>query len=508
MVKDWAMSVTTHPSAVRSSLVPVMAALAAGTLLFGLLFLPECRAAVGVWLASTAYGHCFLVLPMAAYLVWDRRDSLRGLQPLPTPAFAVLAVPAALAWFAAERLGIMEGRQLAALAGLEVLFLTLLGWRMFLALSGPLLFLVFLVPFGAFITPALQSFTAGFIAAGLHLLGIPAYITELTIEISAGSFYVAEACAGLRFLIAAVAFGVFYALLNYRSPGRRVAFIAASIIVPILANGVRALGIVVLGNVLGSAEAAAADHVIYGWGFFSVVMLLLVAAGMPWRQAPVAAAPWQPGLPLRMGPLWPAVAVFVVCAAGPAAAALLNQRGAPARTTAAPALATPPGCVLGGTLPAGDGEVRTAYQCDGRTVTVTVVTLPYRAPPDQLQRERTRLAIPPGAEDTALSPLRTAPPDSGRWSLFDSREPDLIAGISAWVDGAPAEGGLAGRLRLAWDSLHGPSHLPLLMAVVPTTNERATASDRQRAKELIGRFVEAQRGLTAAVADATRVSGR
>ena len=217
-----------------------MAALAVGTLLFGLLFLPECRAAVGVWLVSTAYGHCFLVLPMAAYLVWDRRESLRGLQPRPTPAFALLAVPAAAAWFAAERLGIMEGRQLAALAGLEVLFLTLLGRRVFLALSGPLLFLVFLVPFGAFITPALQSFTAGFIAAGLHLLGIPAYITDLTIEISAGSFYVAEACAGLRFLVAAVAFGVFYALLNYHSPGRRLAFIAASIVVPIVANGARA----------------------------------------------------------------------------------------------------------------------------------------------------------------------------------------------------------------------------------------------------------------------------
>ena len=508
MVKDWAMSVTTHSAAARSTLVPVMTALAAGTLLLGLLFLPECRAAVGVWLASTAYGHCFLVLPMAAYLVWDRRDSLRGLQPRPTPAFAVLAVPAALAWFAAERLGIMEGRQLAALAGLEVLFLTLLGWRMFLAVSGPLLFLVFLVPFGAFITPALQSFTAGFIAAGLHLLGIPAYITELTIEISAGSFYVAEACAGLRFLIAAVAFGVFYALLNYRSPGRRVAFIAASIIVPILANGVRALGIVVLGNVLGSAEAAAADHVIYGWGFFSVVMLLLVAAGMPWRQAPVTAGPRQPGLPIHVGPLWPALAVFSICTAGPAAAALLNQRGAPARTAAAISLAPPPGCMPGAMLPAADGEVRTAYQCDGRSLTVTIVTLPYRAPPDQLQRERTRLAIPLGAEDTAVSQLRAAPPGSGRWSLFESREPDLIAGISAWVDGLPAEGGLTGRLRLAWDSLHGSSHLPLLMAVIPSINERATASDRQRAKDLIGRFVAAQAGLTAAIADATRVAAK
>ncbi|HEY0206218.1 MAG TPA: exosortase A [Acetobacteraceae bacterium] len=502
------MSVTTHPAAVRSTFMPVMAAMAAGTLLFGLLFLPECRAAVGVWLVSTAYGHCFLVLPMAAYLVWDRRDSLRGLQPRPTLGFAVLAVPAAAAWFAAERLGIMEGRQLAALAGLEILFLALLGRRMFLALSGPLLFLVFLVPFGAFITPALQSFTAGFIAVGLHLLGIPAYVTDLTIEISAGSFYVAEACAGLRFLVAAVAFGMFYALLNYHSPGRRVAFIAASIVVPILANGVRALGIVVLGNVLGSAEAAVADHIIYGWGFFSVVMLLLVAAGMPWRQPPLAAPPSQPLQVLPAFPLWPALAVIGICAAGPAAAALLNQRSAPSRIAAILALASPPGCMPGKALSAVDGQVRTEYRCeDGRNLIVTIVVLPYLAPPDQLQHERTRLAISPGAEDTAVSPLRSASPASGRWSVYENRDPDLIVGVSAWVNGAPAEGGLAGRMRLAWDSLHGSSHLPLLMAVAPSLIGHSTAADRQRAKDLIGTFVNAQQDLTSAVADATKIAG-
>ena len=166
------MSVTTHPAALRSNLLPAMATLAGGVLLLILLFLPECRAALGVWLSSTAYGHCFLVLPMALYLAWDRRNSLHGLQPRPTLAFAWLTVPLMLAWFVAERLGIMEGRQLAALAALEVLFLSVLGPRLFRALSGPLLYLVFLVPFGAFVTPALQSFTAGFIGVGLAVLGI------------------------------------------------------------------------------------------------------------------------------------------------------------------------------------------------------------------------------------------------------------------------------------------------------------------------------------------------
>ena len=305
-----------------------------------------------------------------------------------------------------------------------------------------------------------------------------------------------------------MAFGVFYALLNYHSPGRRIAFIAASIVVPILANGVRALGIVVLGNVLGSAEAAVADHIIYGWGFFSVVMLLLVAAGMPWRQAPLVAPPLQPAPVLPGWPLWPVVAVVGICAAGPAAAALLNQRSATSATAATLALAPPSGCVPGDALPAADGQVRTGYRCeDGRDLTVTVIVLPYLAPPDLLQRERNRLAIPPGAEDTAVSPIRSASPSNGRWSVFESREPDLIVGISAWVNGVPAEGGLAGRMRLAWDSLHGSSHLPILMAVAPSLSGHSTAADRQRAKDLIGKFINAQQNLTSAVADATKTTG-
>ena len=45
-----------------------------------------------------------------------------------------------------------------------------------------------------------------------------------------------------------------YACLMYRSTGRRVGFVIASILVPIIANGFRALGIVLLGHVLGSAQ--------------------------------------------------------------------------------------------------------------------------------------------------------------------------------------------------------------------------------------------------------------
>ena len=490
------MSATTSLSSLRATFAPVAGVLTVGVAVLGALFFPEVQAAVSVWLASTAYGHCFLILPMALYLAWDRREALAGLQAQPSLRFALLAVPVAGAWFAAERLGIMEGRQIAAVAGLEVLFLAVLGWRLFRTLAGPLLYLFFLVPFGAFITPALQGFTAGFIRVGLHVLGIPAYITNLTIEISAGTFYVAEACAGLRFLIAAVAFGVFYALLNYRSPGRRAVFIAASIVVPILANGVRALGIVVLGNILGSAEAAAADHIIYGWGFFSVIMLLLVVGGMPWREPP--ALP-RPGAARRMGsigPLWPALAACVLCAAGPAMAGLLSRGMAPGQFAAVPVLAPPPGCSAGAAGPAVTDQAVVRYQCGAGGFNVTVSIFPAPSTPAQLARECARLTIPAAAEDTETMALATADPDNGQWALVESKTPDGLVAFATWVGGAPARGGLAGRLHQAVDSLIGPGFAPVLITAAPDAPGRIGAAERARLVALLRGFVDAQHGLT------------
>ena len=391
---------------------PILLALTVGSVALGLVFLPECRAAVSVWTKSTAYGHCYLVAPIAAYLVWDRRDSLRGLAPAPNPALALIGLPLPLAWFAAERMGIMEGRQLVAVAFLELLFLVILGWRLFRAVLGPMLYLFFLVPFGAFVTPLLQSFTAKFIDVGLTLLAIPHFANDMLVEIAAGTFYVAEACAGLRFLIASIAFGVFYALLNYRSPRRRAVFIAASIVVPIVANGVRALGIVLLGNILGSAEAAAADHILYGWLFFSMVMLLLVVAGLPLREFP---APRPPRTPVDLAAIhprpWPVILVVLLAALAPAAAFTLDRNVIPPTLAGTIAFAAPPGCDI---LPAPatttpDRSSRTIH-CADREWIITVQAVAARSTSNALSNARYTLLGSIDSDEASYTTLHDLPP--------------------------------------------------------------------------------------------------
>ena len=485
-----------------AALLPTIA-LAIGVLTLIGIFWPECRAAVRVWYDSTAYGHCFLVLPIALYLAWDRRDALRGIAPEPTAAFALLGFPLALAWLVAERLGIMEGRQLVGIAALEVLFLCVLGWRLFRALSGPLLYLVFLVPFGAFLTYPLQVFTAWFIEVGLNVAGIPHFITDMTIEIAAGTFFVAEACAGLRFLIASVAFGVFFALLNYNSPGRRAGFIAASIIVPIIANGIRALGIVVLGSILGSAQAAAADHLVYGWFFFSAVTLLLVLAGLPFREAVPSAPVAVAGSRRASGVAFARVAGAAVgiAALGPAVALALARNAPPARLTGLPALIAPEGCSLGANPATRADRAAWTLTCADRTWTIDLQALPGRSTGDVLSEVRRTLVGPVDADEATNAGVDHAP----GWQTTLAREPSVVLGSAAWVDGRPALGGLAQRVSLARSSVSGAPVAPIVMAVSWRPGQPQPEGTLLAARDELIRFIHAQPDLAGELA---KVSAR
>ncbi len=484
----------------------VLIALAIGLAILGIVFLPEGRAAIEVWNASTAYSHCYLVLPMALYLLWERRRLLQNVTARPESAIALAALPIALVWLIAERLGFMEGRQLAAIAAIELLLCAVLGRRLFWQLSGPLLFLFFLVPFGAFLTPALQRFTAAFSIAGLDLLGIPNFSDRFTIETPAGIFFVAEACAGLRFLIAAIAFGVFYAILNYTSPVRRAGFIAASIVVPIIANGFRALGIVVLGQILGSAEAAAADHIIYGWLFFSVVMLLLIAGGQLFREDPThAPSSMSAGQTVRPRSAFVAVgAAVVLVVLGPVAAMAIDARVSAPEFRDALTFTVPAGCVVTGQ--SGPTNRRTtAMACDGVPLELSMNLFAARSTSSALVLERRRVTQEIGAEDVAVAPA-DVPAGIGQWTIAQTTDPDRVTAYASWVDGEPVRSGTAGRIAQAKDSLIGGDFAAALITVTSSEPAKSSPAARKVVLQRVVSLVSAQTGLDAKMASYTKLA--
>ncbi|MDE2515315.1 MAG: exosortase [Rhodospirillales bacterium] len=476
----------------------VLAILAAGLVLLLVLFHAEAVAAVRVWIESTAYNHGFLVIPIALWLAWDRRARLAACPIRPAPRLALLALPLLLMWLLAERLGIMEGRQLAVIGFVEVLFLAVLGLRMAKAAAGPLLYLVFLVPFGAFLTTALQDFTVGFVVRGLDLLGIPNFSNGYIIEIPEGVFFVAQACAGLRFLIASVAFGALYALMMYRSPWRRAGFLLASIIVPIIANGFRALGIVALGHILGSARAAATDHVLYGWLFFSIVILLLVVGGLPFRQdGTERVAPMAPPFlaPARGAALGAVVLALAIAAIGPTLAQFLDHGATVAPLAQLPDLPGPSFCAADTPVQAthpGRLTLTRSYDCAGTRFALRVDLFAPRSGPGRVLRRQRNAILYPGAEDIESHALG----HDGAFSLVTTSHPTSATVSGLWIDGRAASGALRTRMLQAANSLLGGGPRPVVATL--TITQGASPSDGGAA--LLRGFIVQSPHLAAAIA--------
>jgi exosortase A len=251
--------------------------------------------AVAVWYNSRAYNHGFLILPIVAYLIFERRRNLDALAPAPFPWALFLLLPTGIAWLIAKLIGIVEGQQLMLMLELQALLLATFGRHIYRVLRFPFLYLFFLVPSGDFLVPYLQDFTAWFVVAGLRLSNVPVYSDGFLIAIPNSNFYVAEACAGLRFLIAMVALGFLFADMTFRSAWRKIFFVALCLVVPVIANGVRAYGIVLIAYLSNDQLAIDADHLLYGWLFFALIMIALIVLGARFRDGrPERARPAVP----------------------------------------------------------------------------------------------------------------------------------------------------------------------------------------------------------------------
>jgi exosortase A len=426
----------------------------------------EVGAAISTWWSSTAYQHCFLVIPLSFYLATrpERKDRIKQAIPIPSPILTLLCLPIAITWFAADRLGIMEGRQFCLLGAFQILVLSVIGPQAWKRLSAPLVYLFFLVPSGAFLVPYLQTITVWFIMHGLNLFHISHFVDGNTIEIPEGKFFVAEACAGLRFLIAAVAFGVLYALTLYRSLGRRIAFIIASLVIPIIANGMRALGIVILGHILGSAEAGAADHLIYGWFFFSFVLLVMMLAGLPFRQD--MSATESSSSPIFTLPSMRQSIITVLLALslsmiGPIVSMALNARIGTSFQEYSLPLHGIDGCT--------SNQKDDAITCNGIIIDVHVRLFPSGMDSSTIFKSERDLTGELASEDAIIMQAQQFP-----WKLIVVQKPPSVQAVGLWIDGRPSGEGMTARLSQAYNSLFG-IHCKVAVARLATQNYSNTS---------------------------------
>jgi exosortase A len=258
-----------------------LALLALGCGLIVALFMRDAADVAAIWWNSSTFNHCLLIVPILFWLVWQRVPQLRQLSPAAWWPGLVLVGAGALAWLLGEASGVAVARHLGLFLMLEGTVIACLGKAVARGLAFPLFYALFLVPAGEEIVPVMQTVTARIAAALLALTGVPAHLEGIFITTPTGYFEVAEACAGVKFLIAMAAFGALVANVCYRAWRRRLAFLAVALIIPVFANGVRAWGTIYIAHLTSVDFAAGFDHVVYGFVFFAIVIALILGIG--WR---------------------------------------------------------------------------------------------------------------------------------------------------------------------------------------------------------------------------------
>lgn len=239
---------------------------------------------VSIWWRSETFTHAFLVAPISLWLIWGKRSALAHYQPRPALWLALPLAALAFAWLLGELAAVNAVTQLAWVLMLILTVPFVIGLPAARQITFPLLFLLFAVPIGEFAMPRFMEWTATMTVLGLRASGVPVYQEGLQFVIPSGHWSVVQACSGVRYLIASFTVGTLFAYLNYRSTLRRVVFAIVSLLVPIVANWVRAYIIVMLGHLSGNEIATGADHLIYGWVFFGLVIMIMFAIGMRWRE--------------------------------------------------------------------------------------------------------------------------------------------------------------------------------------------------------------------------------
>ena len=267
-----------------------------------LLFYGDAADIVGLWWDSSTYGHCLFLPPIIAWLVWQRLPELRALTPTVWAPGLLLVAAGGFGWLLGDAAGVALARQLGVVMMLQGGAVACLGPAVARGLLFPLAYMLFLVPAGEELVPPLQTLTAKMCMALLALAGVPAHIEGVFISIPNGYFEVAEACSGVKFLVAMIAYGALVANVCFRSWSRRIAFMAGALALPVLANGLRAWGTIYVAYLTSSDFAVGFDHVIYGWVFFAVVLVVLMAIAWPFFDRSVD-SPWFD--PARLQPVAP-----------------------------------------------------------------------------------------------------------------------------------------------------------------------------------------------------------
>ena len=229
-------------------------------------------------------GHAMFVPLFSLMLSWMDRDCLRRAAGRGEDrGVLVMAIGAGLVGVG-YRTGSSVVESLAVATTVAGVIIWLYGTACLRAAAFPVGFLVLMTPpphFAvAMVTQQLQVFAATFAAGILRIAGIQVYQAGTLIELPKMILEVAEACNGLRFLLALLVLTAAFAQITQRALGQKALLIAMAPPIAVLANVLR-VAVIGLGVQYWGPEAASgAIHHWMGKAVWVMTIIPLVGFGI------------------------------------------------------------------------------------------------------------------------------------------------------------------------------------------------------------------------------------
>ncbi len=224
---------------------------AIGALLY-CLFHKEVWGIVHQWLTNSSWSHGILIPLFSLYFLNQSKNEILNTRTKPSYAGLFLLVCTVLFYVfnIVSPAGYGYFRQISAIAALGSVVLFLGGWGILKHTWLPIAYLLFAVPlperYYVSITIPMRQWAATVASAMLNLVPkLDATVSGVIIDIIYKGQHleppldVAEACSGMRLLMAFLALGVAMAYLHYRPMWQRLILLASTIPIAIICNIVR-----------------------------------------------------------------------------------------------------------------------------------------------------------------------------------------------------------------------------------------------------------------------------
>lgn len=247
-----------------------------------LVYLPILRAMVDHWRIVPDYSHGFLIVPLALYFAYEKKYKLEAAR-IEGSWWGLLPLSFGLVLLTFGQLGaLLTPLRSGFVFTLMGIVLLLLGREIFRILLFPIGFLLLMVPLPQSLVNVvafpLQLIAAKWAVWSLQLFAIPVLLEGNIIHLPGGQLFVAEACSGLRSLMALLTLGVVFAHFFRRGHFvQQVVLVASTVPIAIFVNALRVALTGFLAHAFGQEAAGGVIHDFQGLITFSVAFVLLLA---------------------------------------------------------------------------------------------------------------------------------------------------------------------------------------------------------------------------------------